>query len=57
MEYLDIDILLAGSSYSNKVECSNMYKNHIESQIDSFNNNINQFQEKIEEIVATNTSG
>lgn len=41
MEYLDIDILMAGSSYSNKVECSNMYKNHIESQIDCFNNNNN----------------
>ena len=34
MEYLDIDILLAGKSYSNKIECANMYKNHIKSQED-----------------------
>jgi len=39
MEYLDIDILLAGKSYSNKIECANMYKNHIKSQENYFNNN------------------
>ena len=41
MEYIDIDILLAGKSYSNKVECANMYKNHIESQKSYFINNCN----------------
>ena len=33
MEYIDIDILLVGLSYPNKVECANMFQNHIDSQI------------------------
>tara|TARA_Y100001970_G_C14250177_1_gene871242 strand:- start:2013 stop:4790 length:2778 start_codon:yes stop_codon:yes gene_type:complete len=39
MEYLDIEIILAGKSYSNKVDCSNMYKTHITSQKNLFDNN------------------
>ena len=41
MEYIDIDILLAGLSYPNKTECANMFQNHIKSQIDCFKNNDN----------------
>ena len=39
MEYLDIEIILTGKSYSNKVDCSNMYKTHIISQKNLFDNN------------------
>ena len=41
MEYIDIEILLAGLSYPNKTECANMFQNHIKSQIDCFKNNDN----------------
>ena len=48
--YIDSQELLEGLTSSDTGERK-------ASALDSFNNNINQFQEKIEEIVATNTSG
>jgi len=39
MEYLDIDIILTGKSYPNKIECLNMYKAHITSQKNLFDDN------------------
>ena len=48
--YIDSQELLEGLTSSDTGE-------RRAAALDSFNNNINQFQEKIEEIVATNTSG
>ena len=48
--YIDSQELLEGLTSSDTGESR-------AAALDSFNNNINQFQEKIEEIVAINTSG